>query len=639
MLDLNFLYAYANNKKKDPKVLASRYLSAQAFTKEEKQFWNRYYEGVISARLTECEQKNVDTINNVDMFLVAIDRMGFPVECFISALKTTPPKESNSIDRFFYKIIPESRIFNSFNELRKRGNVAYFASVHKPEVIPAYKTASDTSYLFTEPAKQDISHLNYFARVLDSMSYELKSKEKVTEMTLSDYEKLALLSTLFVKDYTTMEFDERASRKIKENEKSLKEYLAKLYENADVETFIEKRDVFYEDYLDDFAIDAFWAQEENFLDGLVHIDAKDGELYDEECKEANMISYPDLLKTTVGVEAEKITDLKLGFNITKEQVDKFRKKIVGQNDAVETILDKLTSVACGFIVENKPFASLLLNGPTGVGKTETAKAIAEIFFEDKMYTIDMSNFKHSGDISRLTGSAPGYVGYDEKNGFIEYVKANPSCVLLFDELDKCDPSCLSFMLSVLDEGKFTTAKGEVIDVSNCVIVATTNQKANISNKSHNHNLDEMTSRSGEEGGPFVKEFLGRFDSLLEYTDLSKDELKEVLSVKLDERKASFEKSQKNNNIKIDYTDELLEDILKDAQYKVTGARALNNSIQKKFIRPISRYIIDKGDIKNKQIIVDGGNKMRVDGKVVKTGSEVEEKQVKENKETPLYYYA
>jgi len=178
----------------------------------------------------------------------------------------------------------------------------------------------------------------------------------------------------------------------------------------------------------------------------------------------------------------------------------------------------------------------------------------------------------------------------------------------------------------------------VVDLSKAMIIATTNQKANISANAANRNLDEMASRTGENGGPFVKELLGRFDNLLEYSELDNEDLKLILEQKLNIKKQNFEQ-QNNGMIVLEWTDNLINEVMRDSQAKLTGARALHSSIDKVFIRPISKYVVENGMPQKGQIVVDGSNKLYVNGKevVVETGVKIDEKPAKAY-DNPMIHY-
>ena len=630
-IDLNYLYAYINSNKKNHLVTEQDYLTTQAFIKETRQNWADYYSALFAQRIDDWGYEEDEKLYNIDLFMLAIDRLGYTVDDFLKALKKNPPLEKNTVDKFLYNLSPGNRMFSAFNEIRKRGNTAYFPSVEFIENSNETKQSYKAKDLFYKPVL--LIEEDFIRKALFNMLTENGENKEyfnllptaivdclMTPFYLENNNKITSL-----KNYKCLK---DAPQNVKDKFNTNLRGLANIIGENDIELLCEQRDTLFDEYYNnDFMFLCDWPCDDNFLNGLVKIGKTGKVKYDLSNKDAIMNPTAEIVNHFKNKKQEERTAVKRSetpiakngtLSITKQQCEDFSKKIIGQDFAVNEVIDKLISVACGFVSENRPIASFLFNGATGVGKTETAKAIANVFFDNKMFTVDMSTFKHPSDVARLTGSPPGYVGYNDNLGFLSYVQQNPSCVLLFDEIDKCHPSCLTFLLSVLDEGKFASAKGEVIDLSNCVIVATTNQQASIDSKSENFRLNELTSRSGVEGGPFVKEFLGRFDNVIEYRNLSTKDFKEILKMKLDSKIDTFEKQQKENNIKLGYSDELLDDILLDANSKITGARALNGSVQKLFIRPISRYIIENGEIKNSKITVKSKSEMLVNDKKVAT---------------------
>lgn len=661
MIDLNLLYTYATSTKNDRRVLLSDYLSAQALTKNTKQDWSRFFEAVITERLYNCTDagKQGAKLEPIDYFVMCLNEMGFSLSDFFVSLKKCVPLENNPVDKFFYSLTPDSRIFASFNEIRERGNIAFFHSVVRPKKEYELRQIANANFLFQEIVKVAGPNRKVIEKALVKMVHEPSIEMPGTRGYLERAELFVLMSCFFLSSKDCTLKKEILPREIRDNYDTVMEYFD-LLGSSQQRNLMHKRNALYENIICSDAVEGCmaWCSDDNIIDGLVEITAGDDELYDFDVDAAATVPVGQIMKhehteivskmidikTKIDKEFEQdnIDDNKLNvikpFRVTKQQCDQFKSQIIGQRQAVNTIVDKLTSVACGFITPDKPIASVLLNGPTGVGKTETAKAISSIFFDNKMYTVDMSTFKHEADLSRLTGSAPGYVGYDDPNGFIDFCMENPRSVLLFDEIDKCAPSCLSFLLRVLDEGKFTTARGEVVDLSKAMIIATTNQKANISANSANKNLDEMTSRTGESGSPFVKELLGRFDNLLEYSELTNDDLKLILEQKLNVKKQNFEQ-QNNGMIVLGWTDNLLDEIMRDSKAKLTGARALHSSIDKVFIRPISKYIVENGMPQKGQIVVDNSKKLYVNGKeiLVDTGVKIDELPAKTFDSSMIHY--
>ena len=613
MIDLNYLYAYATSKNSIKGITPTEYMQAQAFTKEALQNWAGFYEGIFLSRINEVRfSDSTLPINSVDLFLLALNELNIEPKDFLDCLSKQPVKEYNAIDKFFYSIYPNSRIFSAFNELRERGNTAYFGKVKRSVPTPSYNTASDIDFLFSKPVQS--SSEAFMKKILMQLTIPTKKGTRI----ISESESALLYATFFLYDN---QLSENIPNILVRHLPQITEYLARsrLHINDTIEdrAFLYNK-LFYKDFKN-----ANWDLYEPFPNFLTKIDTTGKAIFEQSNSNANILPMYKILELQQAMNEDDLEFMdedtkKIGFTVTKEKCDAFKQQIVGQKEAVQTILNKLASVSWGFGVDNKPVASFLLNGPTGVGKTETAKAIAKTFFNNKLYTIDMSNYKHTDALNRLTGSSPGYVGSQDAVPFIEFIKENPSSVLLFDEIDKSSPACLTFLLGLLDEGKFTSAKGELVDVSNCVIIATTNQKANTNTNYSNRNLDEITAHTNKEGAPFLKEFLGRFDNILEYSELTEEELKEILDMKLNKLIKSFNHKQKNKNITLQYGEQLLDDILVQAKSKVTGARALNQGIQKYFIDNVTGYLVENGETRDAIITVADSQHLIVNGKIIKT---------------------
>ncbi len=632
MIDLNYLYCYSVNKRKSKEVSAYNYLKAQALIKDDNQNFANYYEGVISERICQCVDDAHSELTAIDIFVLLLDNFGFTPMDFFETLKNNPPKEKNVVDKLFYAIKPDLRIFSAFKELRMRENYAFFSNARMDEKQP-YKLVGSEAYLFKAPLEKMGDEW------LKNAMYSISTNRQVNTVPMNDMTVAALCSTFYLSATNYLNVD-ALPKYIDNNIVEVTNYLNLFREKGNLEEAINKRNKLYVELFNNHFSNNFWSEQDNFLDGLVAISKTGEEIYDIDNESANMISFAEYERElqTLSADAEK-EEVQTNFGVNKQQCDEFRDSIVGQDEAVDAIVDKLISVTCGFVNEGRPIISLLLNGPTGVGKTQTAKAMAKTFFNDKLYCIDMTHFKNEGDINMLIGSAAGYVGYDDKNAFIDFIKKNPQSVLLFDEIDKASPTCLPFMMRLLDEGKFTSAKGEVIDVSKCAIVATTNQKANVRKDAENKNLEQLYAHSGEIGSPFLREFLGRFDNVIEYNELSVDNLREILMQKLDEIIENFENNSANE-LSLEYGEALLDDILVRANANVTGARALHEGIQELFVRPITRYIIENPEIYGANICVENKNTLNVDGieEVVLAQNDKKDKQKKAYKDNTLVYF-
>lgn len=299
-----------------------------------------------------------------------------------------------------------------------------------------------------------------------------------------------------------------------------------------------------------------------------------------------------MLKEYLTAEQEATYSIKTdgkGVDFSPIQLKSLDKKVVGQEHAMFKIKSRLLSASLGFRQEHQPIASFLLTGPTGVGKTETAKAVADACFDGKIYVVDMSTFKNEIDVSRLTGGSPNYVGYNDKNNFCDFVRENPNCVILFDEIEKAHQGCVDLIMRILDEGQFINAKGETISFENTVIFCTTNYTQNKSAKIGFGGQEETTEETVAGGEGFKKEVVGRFSEVIEYRPLERDDSKKIARKFLDAVIASFEKNNQSG-IKLTYTDDLVEAIVVKANTKLLGARDLKKAIQSEFINAVVAYV-------------------------------------------------
>ncbi len=288
------------------------------------------------------------------------------------------------------------------------------------------------------------------------------------------------------------------------------------------------------------------------------------------------------------------------------------KRVVGQEEAIEAVADAIRRSRAGIQELNKPIGSFLFIGPTGVGKTELAKALAEYLFDDEsaMTRIDMSEFQERHSVSRLVGSPPGYVGYDEGGQLTEAVRNRPYSVVLLDEIEKAHPDVYNILLQVLDDGRLTDSKGRIVDFRNTIIIMTSNIGAhlivqNFEDISSDMDLEQATERSKQEVLNLLKstlrpEFYNRIDEVIMFTPLSKEEIKEIVNLQL----TQLQEVVANQGYTLDFTDYLVDwlgEVGFDPQY---GARPLKRVIQKNVVNELSKLILSEKIDRNQAILVD-----------------------------------
>ena len=267
-----------------------------------------------------------------------------------------------------------------------------------------------------------------------------------------------------------------------------------------------------------------------------------------------------------------------------------RKRVIGQDKAIELVSDAIIRQRAGIKDENRPIGSFLFLGPTGVGKTELAKALAEALFDSESHIVrlDMSEYSEKYTVSRLIGAAPGYVGYEDAGQLTEPVRRNPYSIVLFDEIEKADPEIFNILLQILDDGRLTDSQGRTVDFKNTIIIMTSNIGSDILLENPNNESGVIDLLKNY----FKPEFINRIDETIVFKPLSKDvQLKIIdkLLRELDERLL-------RENITIKYTPELKQYILDQAFDISYGARPLRRFIQK-FVETYIATKIIKGDVK------------------------------------------
>lgn len=289
--------------------------------------------------------------------------------------------------------------------------------------------------------------------------------------------------------------------------------------------------------------------------------------------------------------------------------EKLRERVVGQDDAVSVITEAIQRSRAGLNDPTKPIASLVFLGPTGVGKTELCKALAEFMFdtEDAIIRIDMSEYMEKHTVSRLIGSPPGYVGYDEGGQLTNAVRRKPYSVILFDEMEKAHPDVFNIMLQLLDDGRLTDSKGNHVNFSNTVVIFTSNVgsqdildlNGSTDEESQEIMRERVTSAMKEK---FRPEFLNRLDEYVIFNSLSKQNLRGI--VKLEARR--LENRLADKKITMELKDSAL-DYLADVGFDpVYGARPLKRTIQRELETTIAQAIL-RGDVKDGDtVVVEGG---------------------------------
>jgi ATP-dependent Clp protease ATP-binding subunit ClpB len=285
------------------------------------------------------------------------------------------------------------------------------------------------------------------------------------------------------------------------------------------------------------------------------------------------------------------------------------KRVVGQEEAIEAVSNAIRRSRSGIQEENRPIGSFLFLGPTGVGKTELAKALAEQLFNDErlMTRIDMSEYMEKHAVARLIGAPPGYVGYDEGGQLTEAVRTHPYTVLLLDEIEKAHPDVFNILLQVLDEGRLTDSKGRTIDFTNAVIVMTSNLGSHeIAQNAENHVLQSKAVH-GLLRQAFRPEFLNRIDDIVIFQPLSHLQITKIVDLQMDKVKRRLEK----RGIALAVTEKALKLLAARGFDPAYGARPLKRTIQDMILDELSLQLIEGKITEGSSVIADAK-----DGKIV-----------------------
>jgi ATP-dependent Clp protease ATP-binding subunit ClpB len=253
--------------------------------------------------------------------------------------------------------------------------------------------------------------------------------------------------------------------------------------------------------------------------------------------------------------------------------ERLHHRVVGQDEAIEAVSNAIRRARAGLQDPNRPLGSFIFLGPTGVGKTELARALAEFLFDDEhsLVRIDMSEYQEKHTVSRLIGAPPGYVGYDEAGQLTEAIRRRPYAVLLFDEIEKAHPEVLNVMLQLLDDGRLTDGKGRVVDFKNTVVVMTSNLR----------DLDALR-------GHFRPEFINRIDEIVFFHSLEREHIRQIIEIQL----RNLLKRLDDRKITVELTDAAKDFLVREGYDPVYGARPLKRALQRRLLDPLALRVLD-----------------------------------------------
>ena len=291
--------------------------------------------------------------------------------------------------------------------------------------------------------------------------------------------------------------------------------------------------------------------------------------------------------------------------------EELHKRVVGQDEAIQAVADAVRRSRAGLSDPRRPIGSFIFLGTTGVGKTELAKALAEYLFDDEnmMTRIDMSEYQDKFSVTRLIGSPPGYVGYEEGGQLTEAIRRKPYSVVLFDEIEKAHPDIFNILLQVLDDGRLTDNKGRLVNFKNTIIIMTSNMGSQLIRENFEHlndtNREEITEKTKNQVLDMLKqtirpEFLNRIDETIMFTPLNEAQIREIVSMQLH----NVEKLLAANDVKLEVTPAALDFIARQGYDPEFGARPVKRVIHRYVLNQLSKDLLAQKVDKEKPIVID-----------------------------------
>jgi ATP-dependent Clp protease ATP-binding subunit ClpB len=289
--------------------------------------------------------------------------------------------------------------------------------------------------------------------------------------------------------------------------------------------------------------------------------------------------------------------------------ERLHKRVIGQDDAIIAVANAIRRARAGLQDPNRPLGSFLFLGPTGVGKTELARALAEFLFDDEqaMVRIDMSEYQEKHTVSRMIGAPPGYVGYEEAGQLTEAVRRRPYAVVLLDEIEKAHPEVLNVLLQLLDDGRLTDGKGRTVDFRNTVVIMTSNLGSHLITErsmGEGGTIDEGTRRMVNDAlrEHFRPEFLNRIDEIIFFHALSREHLKQIVDIQL----SGLVKRLEERKIHVQLTDSAKELLVREGYDPAYGARPLKRTIQRSILDPLALRVLEGDFLEGDTVVVDSG---------------------------------
>jgi ATP-dependent Clp protease ATP-binding subunit ClpB len=283
--------------------------------------------------------------------------------------------------------------------------------------------------------------------------------------------------------------------------------------------------------------------------------------------------------------------------------DRLKSRVVGQDDALMLVSNAVRRARSGLSDPNRPIGSFIFLGPTGVGKTETARALAQFLFDDDqaIVRIDMSEYQEKHTVARLIGAPPGYVGYEEGGQLTEAVRRRPYSIVLFDEIEKAHPEVFNVLLQVLDDGRLTDGQGRTVDFRNTVIIMTSNLGSQWIQQYGTSDYTKMRSMVMETlKGSFKPEFLNRIDEVIIYHGLPLEQIKKIVDIQVKALQARLAERR----IALRITDKAKEYLAQEGYDPAYGARPLKRTLQRKVQDPLALMLLEGKFAEGDSVVVD-----------------------------------
>ena len=399
---------------------------------------------------------------------------------------------------------------------------------------------------------------------------------------------MANLKAEYDKEYALWQSDKKSIDKVKELKKEIDEVKHEM-EEAERKYDFEKLSQLKYGKLQDLTRE---------LEELNKKNEKDGSVLKEEVTEEEIA---EVVSKWTGVPVSKLVESEREKYLNMDNI--LHKRVIGQNEAVRAVSDALIRAGSGLNPINRPIGSFIFMGPTGVGKTELAKAITEALFDNEknLIRIDMSEYMEKHSASRLVGAPPGYVGYEEGGQLTEAVRRSPYSVILFDEIEKAHPDVFNILLQVLDDGRLTDNQGRLVDFKNTVIIMTSNIGSHYlleGIKEDKEISEEAKAKASDElKKAFRPEFLNRVDGIILFKPLKEDEIYKIIQMNIDD----IGNKLKDRQMGIEIDDNAKKFILSNSYSLQYGARPVKRFIQKSIETEIGKMIL-KGELVEKQTV-------------------------------------